>query len=108
MNLALLVAPVLLPQVALEDLSGARKREPVDDLQAARRLVARDQGLGVRAQLLVGQGRAGAQDDDGMDTLAPVRVGDADDGALGDRMERLLAAELIDAAAKLIPNLGFF
>ena len=23
-------------------------------------------------------------------------------------MERLLAAELIDAAAKLIPNLGFF
>jgi hypothetical protein len=43
-----------------------------------------------------------------MDTLAPVRVGDADDGALGDRMERLLAAELIDAAAKLIPNLGFF
>jgi hypothetical protein len=33
-NLALLVAPVLPPQVALEDLSGAGQRELVDDLQA--------------------------------------------------------------------------
>jgi hypothetical protein len=39
----------------------------------------------VRAQLLVGQGGTGAQDDDGVDALAPVGVGDADDRALGDR-----------------------
>lgn len=67
-NLAFLVAPVLAPQIALEDLSAARQRELVDDLQTAPRLVARDQGLGVRAQLVVGPGGARTQDDDGVDT----------------------------------------
>src|SRR6185437_5098004 len=75
--------PVLGAEFAFEDLAGTGYRESVGDLEAPGCLVAGDQRLDVIAQVLGGQGRAGAQHDDGVHALAPLGVGDADDGALG-------------------------
>jgi hypothetical protein len=68
-------------ELALEDLAGAGDRECIDEVGAARRLVAGDEALAVRPELPRRRGRAGPQDDGGVDALPPPRVRHPDDHA---------------------------
>src|SRR5208283_3953895 len=49
------VAPIFHPQFAFQDLAGSRHRHGVDEVHAARGLVAGDECLAVSAQLLLGR-----------------------------------------------------
>src|SRR5262249_34099310 len=72
-------------QLALEDLACARDGVFRDNVEAAWTLVAGDLIAAMGAHLLDGQVRTGSEADHGVDPLAPVGIGDADDGDLGDR-----------------------
>ena len=74
----------LLPQLQLGDLAGGGVRQAVDELDGVGQPPLRD----VRGQVCEQHGGvdlgAGSTDDEQQRALAPARVGDADDGGLGD------------------------
>src|SRR3546814_634221 len=77
--------PVRFAQLGLEDLAdGGKRKRLAAQFDAARDLVARDQS----AAVILDRGKVGLalghRNDDGMNTLAPACVGDADDRDLRD------------------------
>src|SRR5690348_1956876 len=83
-HLALEALPIGRPKLELLQLAGRGAGELVAELDGGRGLVAGDLGLAVLDQLVLGQRRARGLDHERLDRLAPLLVGDADDGDLGD------------------------
>src|SRR6516165_12407131 len=80
-NGVLAAGPVRLAQGALEHLAGSAARQVLDDVDRSRALVVRQAGAAEGDDVGGGELRAGGGDDDGLDGLAPVLVGNADDHA---------------------------
>src|SRR3546814_10912207 len=77
--------PVRFAQLGLEDLAdGGKRKRLAAQFDAARDLVARDQSAAVILDLGKVGLAPGHRNDDGMNTLAPAWVGDADDRDLRD------------------------
>src|SRR5699024_2444146 len=73
-----------LPQRVLADLPGRGRREGIDELHGARRLVGGDAGLDERDESGLVHLGAGPQHDVGQRPLSPLVIGHAHDGCLGD------------------------
>src|SRR6478736_5085551 len=101
-HLPLLVLPIAGAQLLLVDLPVEQARQRIEEIDAARFLVARDQIAAVLDELVLA-GRAGRpQHDAGLDRLPPAAVRHADDGRLQHRrmrQQRLLDFARIDVFA---------
>src|SRR5215472_8138699 len=81
-NGPVMACPVGLAQGALEHLAGSAPRQVFDDVDRGRALVVRQAVAAEGDDVGGGELRARGRDDDGLDGLAPVLVGDADDHAV--------------------------
>src|SRR5260221_2257247 len=94
LNATLAVFPVLLAQLALEDLAISIFRQLRDKLDGARLLIAGQVLPTEGVQFLLGKCHARTQRDDRLDTFAPERVGDANHSDFVDRW--VLEQHLLD------------
>src|ERR1051326_363143 len=82
---ALAAGPVRFAQLELLQLARRGADERVTQLDRRRAFVMRHLVAAVRHQVLLRRGRARAEDDEGLDRLAPFLVGQADDRGFRDR-----------------------
>src|SRR4051812_44530624 len=91
---AIAARPVAVADVALEHLARTRPGQLGQELHGPRALVAGDELVAVRAELVLRDLCAGAQDDGGVHALAPPVVRDADHRGL--EHGRVLAERVLD------------
>src|SRR5690242_18534196 len=84
-DLPLAPLPVGRAELELLQLAGGGAGQLVPELDRGGALVAGEPLLAPRPQLLLGGGGAGREDDERLDGLTPLLVGDADHADLGDR-----------------------
>src|SRR5579883_3039033 len=83
-HLAFAAGPIRLAQLALQDLARGIARQRLDEIDGARHLVAGDPLARELDELARRQRCALLLDDDRLDRLAPLIVGHADHGDIGD------------------------
>src|SRR5262245_57192199 len=81
-HLPRLALPVARAQLLLVDLAVEQARQRLEEIHAARLLVARDLAAAVGDELVLARGHVGPQNDAGLDRFAPARIRHADNRGL--------------------------